>query len=244
MAGNLILVLFLVEFIVKCIVMGFGGSNTAYIKDNWNKLDFTIIIISLTDLMISVTGINGIDLSFLRALRALRALRPLRMVSQNEKMKKVVISLIRAIPVVVNVILISLLFYIIFGILGVIFFKGTFYSCSDGSYSSEDECKENGNDWENADANFDNIFNSILLLFEVSTLEMWPDYMYRALDSTEPGKGPSKDHSPWAALYFVAFIFCLTFIIMNLYVGAVIKKFNEIQEELDGSYFLTPEQNI
>jgi hypothetical protein len=32
--------------------------------------------------------------------------------------------------------------------------------------------------WENSNNNFDNIFGAVLILFEISTLEMWPDYMY------------------------------------------------------------------
>jgi hypothetical protein len=53
------------------------------------------------------------------------------MVSRNEGMKKVVTSVMQAMPVVLNVLLISMLFYLIFGILGVIFFKGAFFSCTD-----------------------------------------------------------------------------------------------------------------
>jgi hypothetical protein len=68
----------------------------------------------------------------------------------------------------------------------------------------------------------------MLTLFEISTLEMWPDYMYMAVDARGPGLAGKRDHNPSAALYFVAFIFCTTFFIMNLYVGAVIEKFNKI----------------
>jgi uncharacterized membrane protein len=56
-----------------------------------------------------------------------------------------------------------------------------------------------------------------------------------------PGKAPIRDNNQYIALYFVSFIFILTFFIMNLYVSAVIKKFNEIQNELDGTFFLTEE---
>ena len=68
----------------------------------------------------------------------------------------------------------------------------------------------------------------MLTLFEVSTLEMWPDYMYLAVDAVGPHKAPKRDHQPAAALYFIAFIFCTTFFIMNLFVGVVIEYFNKI----------------
>lgn len=76
----------------------------------------------------------------MRGLRALRALRPLRMISRNESMKRVVLSFIKAMPIVLQVLLISLLFYLLFGILGVIFFKGTFFYCTDETIKLETEC--------------------------------------------------------------------------------------------------------
>ena len=123
---KVILILFIIEFIIKSIVLGFCQGKKTYLKNGWNKLDFFIIVISCVDWILELTADGAVDLSFLRALRALRALR---MVSHNETMKKVVTSVFRALPVVANVMLISLLFYLIFGILGVIFFKGGLYRC-------------------------------------------------------------------------------------------------------------------
>jgi len=125
---------------VKIIVMNFIFEKKAYMKRGWNRLDFFIVLVGIIDWIISASLTDSVDLSSLRALRALRALRPLRMVSRNEGMKKVVTSVMRSLPAVGNVILISLLFYLIFGILGVIFFKGSFYSCTDPNIEDEDDC--------------------------------------------------------------------------------------------------------
>ena len=122
---NIFLGLFIIEMVVKIIVMGFYFGEKTYLKDGWNRLDFFIVIVGLVDLIIQNTT-SGLDLRFLRALRALRALRPLRMVSRNEGLKIVVSAVLQALPDVMNVFLIMLLFYLIFGILGVIFFKGRF----------------------------------------------------------------------------------------------------------------------
>ena len=125
---------------MKIIVMNFIFEKKAYMKRGWNRLDFFIVLVGIIDWIISASLTDSVDLSSLRALRALRALRPLRMVSRNEGMKKVVTSVMRSLPAVGNVILISLLFYLIFGILGVIFFKGSFYSCTDPNIEDEDDC--------------------------------------------------------------------------------------------------------
>jgi hypothetical protein len=62
------------------------------------------------------------------------------MVSRSEGMKIVVSSVLKALPAVINVFIIMILFYFIFGILGVIFFKGALYTCSDGNIDNEDDC--------------------------------------------------------------------------------------------------------
>lgn len=79
----------------------------------------------------------------------------------------------------------------------------------------------------------------MLILIEVSTLEMWPDYMYKSVDAVGIGHAPEVDYNPYASLFYVSFIFVITFFIMNLYVGGVTKKFNDIKSELDGTFFLT-----
>lgn len=96
-------------------------------------------------------------------------------------------------------------------------------------------------DWRNSEYHFDNVAASMLTLFEVSTLEMWPDYMYRAIDSRGEGLAGKRDSRPAAAIFFMVFIFCTTFFIMNLFVGVVIDNFNICQEELNGSKFLSPD---
>ena len=48
-----------------------------------------------------------------------------------------------------------------------------------------------------------------------------------------------RNNNPIYSLFFILFIFITAFFIMNLFVGVMIDKFNEIQNELNGSAFLT-----
>jgi hypothetical protein len=141
LSAKIILIFFIIEFLIKTIVMNFFLGKKSYLRNSWNVLDFFIVCIGIADWILAESLDGGVNLSFLRALRALRALRPLRMVSRNEGMKTVVTSVMRAMPAVLNVILISLMFYLIFGILGVIFFKGSFYSCTDPNISDREDCE-------------------------------------------------------------------------------------------------------
>jgi hypothetical protein len=120
---------FIVEMLLKIIVMGFVKGKNTYLKDPFNILDFIIVTVSILNWVL--VAFNTSSVSFLRGFRAMRALRPLRMVSKNQGMKLVVDSLLKAIPSLLNVMLISLLFYFIFGILAIQLFKGEFGSCTD-----------------------------------------------------------------------------------------------------------------
>lgn len=118
-------ILFTIEFLLKCIAMGFLFNRGAYLTDGWNLLDFVIVIVSI----MSLAADGQSTLTSLRSLRTLRALRPLRIISRNPGLRLVVNALFRAIPSIVNVAFVSVLFFLIFGIVAVSYFKGGFNAC-------------------------------------------------------------------------------------------------------------------
>ena len=116
---------FLIECIIKVIVLGFIFNKGSYLRNRWNMMDFVIVIVGL----FTVHSPGGGQVGALRALRTLRALRPIRMASRAQGMKVVVNALFQAIPGCGNVALVCMLFYLIFGILGVNLLKGMFFYC-------------------------------------------------------------------------------------------------------------------
>lgn len=130
-----------------------------YTADNWNLLDFFVVLISLFDIYMSnfSGGGAGGGLNSLKALRALRALRPLRAIRKYESMRIVVKSLLSSIPFMRNVLTVGGLILLIYAIMGVNLFKGTFYRCVgldpdfiDAHIFTKDDCLEEGGEWENA----------------------------------------------------------------------------------------------
>jgi len=79
---DIISIIFVGEFLIKVIVLGFCIGPRTYLKDNWNILDFIIVFFSIVNWVLA--ALVGGDIAFVRGFRALRALRPLRMVSKNE----------------------------------------------------------------------------------------------------------------------------------------------------------------
>ena len=124
-------IIFVAEFVIKVVVMGFYAGEKTYLKDPWNILDFIIVFFSIMTWILQAVASN--DVSFLRGFRALRALRPLRVVSKNEGIKTVVNALLESIPALINVLLIVMLFLLVFGILGIQLFKGQLGVCNDTS---------------------------------------------------------------------------------------------------------------
>lgn len=225
-----------------------------YTADNWNLLDFFVVLISLFDIYVSnfSSGGAGGGLNSLKALRALRALRPLRAIRKYESMRIVVKSLLSSIPYMRNVLTVGGLILLIYAIMGVNLFKGTFFRCEgldpdfiDANIFTKDDCLENGGEWLNAQMNFDNVLNAFTVLFEMMTTEGWMAVMYNGIDATGVDKQPKKNNQTAMVVYFVAYMIIGSQFIINLFVGVVIDNFTKIKEreEMGGKgVFVTDSQ--
>jgi hypothetical protein len=89
---------------------------------------------------------------------------------------------------------------------------------------------------------FDNMAQAMLTLFEVSTLEMWLDIMYWAMDSTEVDLQPVFDATPLAAVFFAVFIMLGSFFFLEMFVGAIVTSYNMLNEESEGGAFQSERQ--
>lgn len=65
----------------------------------------------------------------------------------------------------------------------------------------------------------------MITFFEISTLEMWPDIMFNAIDAVGVDKVMVKDNQVAIAFVFIIYIFLTTFFIMNLFISVIVDKF-------------------
>jgi hypothetical protein len=87
-------------------------------------------------------------------------------------------------------------------------------------------CVEQGGGWgQRLSQNFDNIWNAMVTLFEISTTEGWVDVMYVAADNVGVYRQPERDASfeMWI-LFFVIWIFISFMFLLNLPVGCGLDK--------------------
>jgi Ca2+-binding EF-hand superfamily protein len=261
---------FTVELILKVLCLGLlCESPHAYLRSPWNVLDAMIVVCAILSLVVSAVMTEGdSSLSSLRTFRVFRALRPLRVIKRIPELKQVVESLFRAVPTLFNVVLVLCIFWLIFGILAVQVFAGKFYSCNDitgpewvhwhedhphsvRGVVSEEQCSGSFTDdegqlatrqWTNMRANFDHIGQSVLTLFEVSTLEMWLDIMHASIDAREVGYSPMPGHRVLASSFYVAFIIFGSFFMMQLLTGAIVAEYNKLNDAKGGTAFQSARQ--
>ena len=247
--------IFVLEMMTKLVAFGliFGKSDPdpPYLRDSWNIMDGLIVIFSVLSLALASSSSS---LDFLKVFRTFRALRPLRVISRNRGLRMVVITLMQSIGGIGNVAVISFLVFLVFGILGVQLLAGQLYFCTDVHILNREACYgwypgEDGamtmRRWRNKNPqNFDNIFSSLLTLFEVSTLELWSSIMYSSIDAVSKEHAPIRDNNMYVGLFFVAFVVVGSFFVLNLFVGVVIHNYNEVKVREDGLHFLSGEQKL
>jgi hypothetical protein len=71
---NIFLAIYSIEMVLKIIAMGFCMKPHSYLRDSWNILDFTVVMLGWISQMIDGAG----DIA---AIRVIRLLRPLRTIN-------------------------------------------------------------------------------------------------------------------------------------------------------------------
>ena len=232
--------IFLIELMLK--VFTYGASK--YMADPWNVLDGSIVAISLVSTSsYFISSFDTNNISYLRGLRALRALRPLRTIKRAPGLRMAVNTIFACLPAFVNIGMVAFVFYLAFAIIAVDLFGGKFWSCNDGNIRKVEFCTgyfyENGQrvqrEWSNAPINFDSAWVGMLSLFEVAGLELWLDPMYAAMDlPKELGHQPVRNRTASNCVFFVVFILFGSFLVMNLFVGAVVDNFGNVSKKDGG----------
>uniref|UniRef100_A0A6Q2Y5J7 Voltage-dependent L-type calcium channel subunit alpha n=1 Tax=Esox lucius TaxID=8010 RepID=A0A6Q2Y5J7_ESOLU len=199
----------------------------SFCRNSFNMLDLLVVGVSLLSM-----GMESSAISVVKILRVLRVLRPLRAINRAKGLKHVVQCVFVAIKTIGNIVLVTMLLDFIFACIGVQLFKGKFYSCSDPSKVTEDECNLQElvtapREWVNGDFNFDNVLNGMMALFTVSTFEGWPQLLYRAIDSDREDMGPVYNNRVDIAIFFIIYLILIAFFMMNIFVGFVIVTFQE-----------------
>jgi hypothetical protein len=223
----------LVEFLIKVVADGFLLTPNAYMRSIWNVLDLLILIGLLVNTTTSLIFIGGLN----RITRSLKALRALRLITLIEKMRTTFESLLLSgITGILDAAILALLYMIPYAVWGLNIFNGRMLLCNDGSVPGESQCVDEyvntviGNDfgfwaprvWQNptpsTSFSFDSFHASLLILFEIVSLEGWIDVMNAANSITGLGQQPMTNASPSNSLFFLIYNLLGGVVILTVFV--------------------------
>ncbi|MEC8664984.1 MAG: ion transporter [Pseudomonadota bacterium] len=132
-------------------------------------------------------------------LRAMRIFRMLRLLSIVPSMRRVITALLNAVPGMLSIL----------GIMMIIFYSAAVMATKVFGGSSDPLMQEM----------FGSMGDSMFTLFQVMTLEDWPDVA-----------GPTMVLFPWAWVFFVTFIVVTSFAVLNLFVGIIVDAMDIIHD--------------
>ena len=215
----------LLEIVCKIVAFGMFTADVGFMRSGWNQLDAFIAVFCVAELI--ETGLpSGL------ILRSVHILRPLRLVARLPGLQRVVKVLYEVLPRVGNILLVYGLFQTVFAVLGVQTFAGKFGAClTDGSQPSKFACLAANQTWQQAPetGSFDNFLSASLLLFEISSLEGWPNAMYLGVDAVGVDLAMEEDHNSAMSLFFVLWVFLGGFVVLNVFVGVLIDTFAQME---------------
>ncbi|XP_059167740.1 muscle calcium channel subunit alpha-1-like isoform X5 [Physella acuta] len=239
------LVIFLLEGILKIIAYGFVMHQGAYLRNGWNALDFTIVVIGIISSVLSQLQLKGFDV---KALRAFRVLRPLRLVSRAPSLQVVLNSIVRAMVPLLHIALLVIFVIIIYAIIGLEMFYGKLHKACcineninithkcevvaegnrvcGGDYMCEPQdgetCADGFEGPNYGITNFDNFGLSMLTVFQCITMEGWTTVMYDINNAI---------NSDWPWIYFISLIIIGSFFVLNLVLGVLSGEFSKEREK-------------
>eukprot|EP01064_Diplonema_japonicum_P028458 TRINITY_DN4368_c0_g1_i1.p1 TRINITY_DN4368_c0_g1~~TRINITY_DN4368_c0_g1_i1.p1 ORF type:complete len:1860 (+),score=391.75 TRINITY_DN4368_c0_g1_i1:249-5828(+) len=234
-ANIIFVVLYLSEMVAKIIALGLYKAPNAYFKSTWNKVDAVVAVAQI------------IELTKLGVGTQLRGARTIRLLVRLSEVRVVCEMLLKVLPDVLKVGLVYVLVWVIFSVIGVSVFKGHLQGCNDVTALYEADCvgvyqKQVGDmfsatatqttarEWSTYRLSFDNIWETVLTLLELASLEGWSDLMWRVIDAGSE-KGPVRNANPWRSLYFVSYIIIAHFYLVALFVGTLVNAFHDSQHK-------------
>ncbi|KZV67749.1 hypothetical protein PENSPDRAFT_687890 [Peniophora sp. CONT] len=233
-----------IEFFVKVVADGFAFTPNAYVRSIWNVLDFFIMVGITVNVATGLVFIGGLS----RFTRALKALRALRLITLIEKMRTTFENLIiSGASRIFDAALLAILYMIPYAVWGLTIFAGRTNICNDTDASGRLTCVGEytngalGDDagsfafpvprvWDNPSPSttfsFDSFRSSLLIMFEIVSLEGWVDVMNVVTAITVPDGQPEINASQVNAIFFLVYNLLGAVVILTLFVSIIIGNFS------------------
>eukprot|EP01060_Flectonema_neradi_P026331 TRINITY_DN3525_c1_g1_i1.p1 TRINITY_DN3525_c1_g1~~TRINITY_DN3525_c1_g1_i1.p1 ORF type:complete len:478 (+),score=55.59 TRINITY_DN3525_c1_g1_i1:73-1506(+) len=234
---------FFLEMMLKmCAIGAFLGKDSYWNISRWYRLDFTVVCGSILGIALETRGVS--------AFRAFRAFRIFRAIKYFSGFRDIMDSLKSGLSLVADNSAFMGFFFLVFGVMSVEFFKNSLSrwcvmeddyalglytdpvqrrACKStpgiverGNCPANMVCIKFGNNrYKNGKANFDDVFHSVVVIWQISTLSGWTEHAYHLQEA---------ESSLLPAIYCAVLIFILNFIVVNLFVAVVGAVFSRVRE--------------
>lgn len=186
-ANVALLCCFTLEMVVKFIALG----PSDYWDDNWNKLDcFTVISSWIGEYF---EGVGGVQ-----ALRAIRVLRLVMLLKHAKTLRSLIATLLKSMVPAMNIFCLLALVYFCFGVIAMHLYGNT----KKGHFVTELD-------------NFDDIFHSMRVLFQISTGQDFMNLMHEL----------ELSGNSYVFPFFMSFVVTSIWVFFNFFVAVVLENF-------------------
>jgi voltage-dependent calcium channel T type alpha-1H len=72
---------------------------------------------------------------------------------------------------------------------------------------------------------------ALLTLFIISSKDGWVQIMYNGIDAVDVDMQPIRNYSEAKLIYFTSFILVVSFFVLNMFVGVVVRNFQDCREQ-------------
>ncbi|KAG2453381.1 hypothetical protein HYH02_001605 [Chlamydomonas schloesseri] len=197
--------IFAIEAAVKITALGWRK----YWRDNWNKLDLFIVLVSIPDIVATFTSHNAAT-GIVTAMRLLRVCRMFKLIRGAKGLRTLFNTLITSLPAIANVGSLLLLIMYIYAVIGINMY---------GGYGSPF-------DQPGSIADYNDIGAAMSTQFRLFSADGWGDLMAQGMGCN--GNQYQCDTGAaalGAAVFFCSFVLLATFIMLNLVIAVVLDNF-------------------
>jgi hypothetical protein len=204
-ANYIFCTVFTIEAILKLYALG----PTEYFARNWNRFDFTIVVLSWVGIVANLGSLATL-------LRVARIARIFRLVQTSPTLSTLFNTLMTSIPAIGNVASVTMLLLFVYAVLGMNLF-------------SKIKLGEN----LTPHANFKSFFGSLMLLFRMSTGESYNGVMHDC-KIAEPFCSPAAGdcgQEGFAELYFLSFFIFSAMLMLNILVAIILDNYGDQEDQ-------------
>ena len=203
-------------FCVEATLKITAWTFSEYIRDAWNIFDFTVVMLSLLDVTVTLLAANlPINPTMLRVVRVIRVVRILRSVKSAKGLRSLMTTLLFSLPALSNICFLFVLVLFLFSVLGMQLFGHVKHG-----------------EFLNDDANFCTFPVAFITMFRCSTGESWNGLMHDCMVTPEDAFNPCSEEagdcgSAWAAIpFFLGFTVLAAFMILNMMIAVILDEFS------------------